>query len=162
MKNILKETETNIDIKRKKLPESEKKDESKEDYKAKYIQADKKIQELRFEKQTLKNDLNKASRLISREIGENINIDEILLNENGWKGRSQQIQILQNKVKDLQGKLSNNTIYSEQKSELGGTVCSNLSVNGKIAEERRKELENLKQQVNSMVKYSLNFKIYFI
>ena len=72
---------------------------------------------MRFEKQGMKNELNKALRIISKEIGENVNLDEvfflkntkeifvsllktkILLQENSWKGRAQQNQILQIKIK---------------------------------------------------------------
>ena len=34
--------------------------------------------QLRVEKQNLKNDLNKAMRIIAREIGENFNIDQVI------------------------------------------------------------------------------------
>lgn len=31
-------------------------------------------------------------RVISREVGQNIEIDKILMEENSWKGRAQQIE----------------------------------------------------------------------
>lgn len=81
LQQILKETEGNLEkIEGKaKKPMSETSGSlAPEDYKVKFQQADKKVQELRFEKQSLKNDLNKAMRIINREIGENINIDEVI------------------------------------------------------------------------------------
>jgi hypothetical protein len=53
--------------------------------------AEKKVMEMRLKNQTMKNDLNKAMRVIAREIGDNISIEEILSEENSWKGRQQKI-----------------------------------------------------------------------
>jgi len=44
--------------------------------------------ELRHQLSIIKNDYNKAIRVLQREIGENVNIDKILLEENPWKGRA--------------------------------------------------------------------------
>lgn len=74
---ILKETESNLEKLEGKAPAKKKEEGSLEDWKSKYAAADKKIQELRFEKQNLKNELNKTMRVIAREIGENFNIDEV-------------------------------------------------------------------------------------
>lgn len=41
--------------------------------------------------QAAKSGLNKAHRLIAREIGEGVDIDQALGEENGWKGRQQKI-----------------------------------------------------------------------
>ncbi len=47
--------------------------------------------DFRLKLQNMKTDLNKAHRLISKEIGENVDIDHALSQENGWKGRQQKI-----------------------------------------------------------------------
>lgn len=71
---VLKETEGNLE----KIEGKPIKSKGEiEDYKGKYLQADKKVQELRFEKQSIKNELNKAMRVLTREIGENFNLDEV-------------------------------------------------------------------------------------
>ena len=78
LERILKETEGNLEkIEGKSIGKPKKEEGSLEDWKSKYLQADKKVQELRFEKQSLKNEINKAMRVINREIGENINLDEV-------------------------------------------------------------------------------------
>ena len=79
LERILKETEGNLEkIEGKSIGKPKKEEGSLEDWKNKYLQADKKVQELRFEKQSLKNEINKAIRVINREIGENVNLDEVL------------------------------------------------------------------------------------
>lgn len=78
LERILKETEGNLEkIEGKSIGKPKKEEGSLEDWKSKYLQADKKVQELRFEKQSLKNEVNKAMRVINREIGENVNLDEV-------------------------------------------------------------------------------------
>lgn len=54
-------------------------------------EAEKKVMEMRLKNQTMKNELNKALRVISREVGEQANLDELLSEENSWKGRQQKI-----------------------------------------------------------------------
>jgi hypothetical protein len=115
---------------------------------------------LRFEKQSLKNELNKAMRIISREIGENINLDEFLLQENSWKGRAQQIQILQAKIRELQLKIS---------TELNGTINGMSSMTGSSfggsggkIDERRKETEQLKLAHANMVEFIFILKKTYI
>lgn len=56
---------------------------------------------MRVQLSLTKNELNKANRVITREIGENFNVDKVLLEENSWKGRAQQIEKLKAKVKGL-------------------------------------------------------------
>jgi hypothetical protein len=43
--------------------------------------------EMRLKIQNSKNELNKEQRLITREIGENVDIDKALAEKGGWKGR---------------------------------------------------------------------------
>ncbi|CAD8190015.1 unnamed protein product [Paramecium pentaurelia] len=84
-----------------------------DDFKNKFKEADKKVQEQRVKLQQLKTELNKAMRIIQREVGENVNLDQLLMDENGWKGRAQQIEILKSKVKDLNSKLGSSSQYSD-------------------------------------------------
>ena len=54
---------------------------------------------MRLKNQNMKNELNKAMRVISKEVGENVNIDQLLSEENTWKGRQQKIDKLMGRVK---------------------------------------------------------------
>lgn len=47
--------------------------------------------DFRLKNQNMKSELNKAMRVISRELGEDFNIDQVLNQDNGWKGRQQKI-----------------------------------------------------------------------
>jgi hypothetical protein len=69
------------------------------DWKKKYNDLERKLQEVKLHNTTLKNDFNKAMRVITREIGENISIDAVLSEDNTWKGRAQQIEVLKARVK---------------------------------------------------------------
>lgn len=52
---------------------------------------EKKCMEFRLKSQNMKTELNKVMRLLTRELGENFNVDQALLQENSWKGRQQKI-----------------------------------------------------------------------
>ena len=58
--------------------------------------------EMRLKMQNMKTQVNKAHRLISRELGQNFDIDQALSEQNGWKGRQQKIQKLKYRVKQLE------------------------------------------------------------
>ena len=46
---------------------------------------------MRLKMQNMKTEVNKANRVIARELGDNFDIDQALSEENGWKGRQQKI-----------------------------------------------------------------------
>jgi hypothetical protein len=58
--------------------------------------------EFRLQAQNLKTELNKAHRLVAREIGEDFNIDQALNEDNAWKGRQQKIYKLKGRVRELE------------------------------------------------------------
>lgn len=120
--------------------QTERTDEQK-DWKGKYLKMEKKLQEERLKATLLKNDLNKATRILQREVGEFKSLDELAVDDNAWKGRAQQIEILRGKVKDLQ-RMSKSTSdnFSVPKKPLG-----------KTAESRRAEIEELKEEKNELV-----------
>ena len=43
---------------------------------------------MRYENQQLRGDLDKAIKCLERETGEVVNLDELLKDEMGWKGRA--------------------------------------------------------------------------
>jgi hypothetical protein len=45
--------------------------------------------------------LEKATRLLEREIGECVDIHELSKEDSNWKGRSQKVELLKSQVKKL-------------------------------------------------------------
>lgn len=72
-----------------------------QDWKAKSVKFEKKLQEERLKLVQLKNDLDKAVRIIKKEVGEFDSFDRLLSADNSWKGRAQEIEILKSKLKDF-------------------------------------------------------------
>ncbi|CAK64446.1 unnamed protein product (macronuclear) [Paramecium tetraurelia] len=129
-----------------------------DDFKNKFKEADKKVQEQRVKLQQVKTELNKAMRIIQREVGENANLDQLLMDENGWKGRAQQIEILKSKVKDLNSKLGSSSQYSDvsQMSKQSKSEAKNNSDKQQYEllksqyEAVRVENENLQQKIKAV------------
>ena len=76
-------------------------------------QLEKKITKLRNENQVLKGDLDKSTKLLEREIGEIINLDEMLREDSQWKGRAQKIELLKSRIKKLKQEGGNSTIIGD-------------------------------------------------
>ncbi len=77
---IKEETELQLNAMEGKVPKNASTNQEV-DWKKKYSVLEKTLQEERVKTTTLKNDLNKALRIISREIGENFDIDQVYLME---------------------------------------------------------------------------------
>ena len=54
---------------------------------------------MRNENQQIKLDYDKAIRALEKEMGEVVNVDEILREDSQWKGRAQKIELLKTRVK---------------------------------------------------------------
>lgn len=65
----------------------------------KYKDLEKKVTKMRNENQELKQSLDKAIKCLERETGEIVNLDDLLKDEQGWKGRAQKIEVLKSQVK---------------------------------------------------------------
>lgn len=88
------------------------------DWKSKSMKFEKKLQEERMKAIQLKNDLEKAVRIIKKEIGEFDSLDRLLSSDNAWKGRAQEIEILKSKLKDynnLNRTGPNDRLYTKRK-----------------------------------------------
>lgn len=69
------------------------------EYERKLKDLEKRITKMRNENQEQKLTIEKATRLLEREIGEVIDINELGKEESQWKGRSQKIEILKQQLK---------------------------------------------------------------
>lgn len=74
---------------------------SEQELKLKCAKFEKKLAEERSKNFAIKNDLEKALKIIKKEIGEFDSLDK-LANTETWKGRAQEIEILKGKLRDYQ------------------------------------------------------------
>jgi hypothetical protein len=106
---------------------------------------ERKVMDFRQKLQAAKTELNKAHRLIAREIGEGVDVDQALGEENGWKGRQQKIEKLKGRVRELEERLaagganvshmSGFTQVSSVQQQLSSTQRTST-----LADNKRKEL----------------------
>ena len=103
-KNNNEENDDEDDNDDEELDSSEKKislSKQLKDLKDKLNQTTHKMMEYRSQTEILKQDLKKTQKALEKEVGENVDIKSILSGQGNWKGRSQQIRILQNKLNEL-------------------------------------------------------------
>ncbi|XP_010561542.1 PREDICTED: coiled-coil domain-containing protein 13 [Haliaeetus leucocephalus] len=80
-----------------------------------------KVMEYRNQLQSTKQELKMTQKLLANEVGEDVNIQSLLTNSGSWRGRAQQILVLQSKVRELENQLGQNktrTSLSEIDEEL--------------------------------------------
>ncbi|XP_065052800.1 coiled-coil domain-containing protein 13-like [Rhopilema esculentum] len=80
----------------------------------KVTQLTSKVFEYRNQVESQKKELKIAHKVLTNEIGEDVDIQKLLNSESNWRGRQQQILNLQNKVSDLQRKLVQSTRSSSR------------------------------------------------
>lgn len=112
--------------------------------------------EYRNECQVLKQELKLSHKVISKEVGEGANVSSLLNSVSGWRGRSQQIIALQNKVSELQQKV---LCLSKQKQSPGESTSTVSHVNAdsrqisalkKLEETKKKSLEESRSELATL------------
>ncbi|CAD1474962.1 unnamed protein product, partial [Heterotrigona itama] len=93
---------------------------------------------------SLKQEINKLHKLLYSEIGENVNLSN-LLNQSGWRGRAEQIYLLQQKITELQSRLSE--YEGTQTTSIASAERKNLENLRNVEKERRRQIEDSAKQL---------------
>ena len=114
--------------------------------------------EYRNECQVLKQELKLSHKVISKEVGEGANVSSLLNSVSGWRGRSQQIIALQNKVSELQQKVVCLSRPTQKWSpgDLSSTVSHvnadsrQISALKKLEDTKKKSLEDSRSELATL------------
>ncbi|XP_053916552.1 coiled-coil domain-containing protein 13 isoform X2 [Cuculus canorus] len=123
-----------------------------------------KVIEYRNQLQSAKQELKMTQKLLANEVGEDVNIQNLLTNSSSWRGRAQQILVLQSKVRELENQLGQNktlTSLSELDEELLAlTDPRKLSAREKnllkirsLEKEKKEALESQQKQMQDILKH---------
>ncbi|CAL7946262.1 unnamed protein product [Xylocopa violacea] len=89
---------------------------------------------------SLKQEINKLYKLLCSEVGESVNLNNLSNQPGGWRGRAEQIRLLQQKVMELQSRLSEHE--GTQKSQsIASIERKNLENFRNVEKERRRQIE---------------------
>ncbi|XP_011501329.1 PREDICTED: coiled-coil domain-containing protein 13-like [Ceratosolen solmsi marchali] len=91
---------------------------------------------------TLKQDFNKAQKLLCSEVGENVSVTTLSSQYGGWRGRAEQIHQLQQKISELQLKISSSD--ASRRKSLEGRSSSSIRNTDR---DRKQQIENLSKEL---------------
>nr|XP_030120015.3 coiled-coil domain-containing protein 13 isoform X2 [Taeniopygia guttata] len=122
-----------------------------------------KVTEYRNQLQNLKQELKLTQKILAKEVGEDVNIQNLMANSGNWRGRAQQILLLQTKVQELEHKLSHQKIRASLLEVDEGLLAfpdpRKLSVQEKnllkirsLEKEKKESLEKLSEQHSTLQK----------
>ncbi|KAL9870515.1 LOW QUALITY PROTEIN: coiled-coil domain-containing protein 13-like [Geothlypis trichas] len=122
-----------------------------------------KVTEYRNQLQNLKQELKLTQKILAKEVGEDVNLQSLLTNSGSWRGRAQQIVLLQSKVHELEHKLNQQKIRTSLLEMDEGLLAfpdqRKLSVQEKnllkirsLEKEKKESLEKLAEQHNTLQK----------
>ncbi|XP_022326302.2 coiled-coil domain-containing protein 13-like isoform X1 [Crassostrea virginica] len=124
--------------------------------------AENKMAEYRNQTSLLKQELKMVHKVLGQEVGENVNIQSILNNQSNWKGRAQQIMMLQKKVDELKAEISVKKPQKEKEYDLEAEMLGtgNSSARQRTAvEKHREQLRKIeKERKESQEKAASEFK----
>ena len=115
---------------------------------------EKRVTKLRNENQQLTQTVEKATRLLEREIGEAVDIETLSREDSNWRGRAQKLEIYKQKLKKvkMQGTSTSAwggddglSVISETPSVFTGKVTHAERTLTQMGGNRAKELENVKR-----------------
>lgn len=118
---------------------------------------EKRITKMRNENQEQKILLDKATRLLEREIGEVVDIHELSKDESQWKGRSQKIELLKQQLKKYKTQFGEASIMTNDHPNAQSMMSDATVFTGKITHAERKITqigEKKKEDVEKM-KYTI-------
>lgn len=96
----------------------------------------------------LKNELKMAHKCLQQEVGSDVNFSQILNGTSNWRGRAQQISILQSKIAELKEKFeSDYESFDSSPKNLDSIRRLEIDSLNKELDDCKNELEDLKQKV---------------
>ncbi|XP_038248270.1 coiled-coil domain-containing protein 13 isoform X6 [Dermochelys coriacea] len=122
-----------------------------------------KAMEYRNQLQTTKQELKMMQKLLASEVGEDVNIQNLLNISGSWRGRAQQILVLQGKVRELENQLgqskSRASVNNVDEEMLALTDPQKLSAQEKnllrirsLEKEKKEALQKLSGEHNALQK----------
>ncbi|CAD5119866.1 DgyrCDS8450 [Dimorphilus gyrociliatus] len=120
-------------------------------------QSELKMAEYRNQNSSLKQELKLAQKALSNEIGENTSVQAVLKSDSTWRGRSQQILSLQQKVSELKSQLEGSEMDFGTGSAVSGRRTATLDIQHKdqirkLEKDRKENLQKMGETISELEK----------